>query len=218
VAYGESDLVVTLFTEQVGALAAVARGARRSSRRFPALEPLHGLRVGIDLVPGRELGLLGEATLERPRLRLTASLPCMDAAGQALRWLRQAAPARTAEPRLWIEVNALLDALDADGSDRSAQALLGAFGLRMLAAAGWGLELGQCVRCDRSCPERSSAFVDVRAGGVVCRRCGGGGLVLGARQRLGMLRALGGDEAGLAEPDDAAAAIALVSCALAEHG
>ena len=218
VAYGESDLVVTLFTEQIGMLAAVARGARRSSRRFPALEPMHQLRVGLDLVPGRELGLLGEATLERPRLRLTASLSCMQAAGQGLRWLRQTAPARTAEPRLWIEVNALLDALDADGSAHCAQALLGAFGLRMLAAAGWGLELGQCVRCERSCPERSSAFVDVRAGGVVCRRCGGGGIVLSARQRLGMLRALGGDEAGLAEPDDAAAAIALVDRALAVHG
>ena len=157
VAYGESDLVVTLFTEQTGKLAAVARGARRSSRRFPALEPMHLLRVGLELVTGRELGMLGEATLERPRLRLTASLPCMEAAGQGLRWLRQAAPARTVEPRLWIEINALLDALDAEGSARCARALLGAFGLRMLGAAGWGLELGQCVRCDRSCPERSSS-------------------------------------------------------------
>jgi DNA repair protein RecO (recombination protein O) len=72
VPYGEADLVVTLFTEPLGRVAAVARSARRSSRRFPALEPMHLLRVGLELVPGRELGMLTEASLERPRLGLTA--------------------------------------------------------------------------------------------------------------------------------------------------
>jgi DNA repair protein RecO (recombination protein O) len=220
VAYGETNLLVTLFTEQTGKVSAVARGARRSARRFPALEPMHLLRVALELTPGRELGMLAEATIERPRLRLTASLPCMEAAGQGLRWLRQAAPERSAEPRLWIEVNALLDALDGDGEQAGphAQALLGAAGLRMLWAAGWGLVLDHCVRCDRACPEHARAFVDVRAGGVVCRRCGGGGVELSARQRLGLLQALGGDEAGLGEPEAAAAAIALVDRALGVHG
>jgi DNA repair protein RecO (recombination protein O) len=119
---------------------------------------------------------------------------------------------------LWIEVNALLEALDAEGAERHAQALLGASGLRMLRAAGWGLELDQCVRCGRRCPAQARATVDLRAGGVVCRHCGGGGIELVARQRLGMMRALSGDEAGLAEPDDAAAAVALVDRALAVHG
>lgn len=227
VAVREADAIVTLFTEQAGRLGAVARGARRSKRRFPALEPLHLLSVTLELRPGRDLGTLVEASLERPRLGLLGSLAGMQAAGQALRWLRAATAPKTAEPGLWVEVNALLDALDQarQGPDAAAAlapaqagALLGAFGLRLLTEAGWGLELGQCVRCGRPCPERARVLVDVVAGGVVCRGCGGGPIALRAAQRTALLAALAGDERALASPDDAVVAVALVDRTLATHG
>jgi DNA repair protein RecO (recombination protein O) len=224
VTYGESNAVLTFFTEELGKLGAVARGAQRSAKRFPALEPMHLLGLELDLVPGRELASLAEATLTRPRLVLTSSLARMQAAGQALRWLRRAAAPRTPEPRLWLEINVLLDALDCADSPAaqadtaiSIQALLAATGLRMLEAAGWGLELSRCVRCERPCPERSRASIDPAAGGVVCRSCGAGGIVVSATQRLGMIRALGGDETGLGRLEDAEVALGLVERSLAAH-
>ena len=46
-------MIVTLFTEELGKIAALARGARKSSRRFAgALEPMHTLRVTLDERPG----------------------------------------------------------------------------------------------------------------------------------------------------------------------
>src|SRR5688572_20068660 len=86
----ESDLMVELFTEHAGSWSAIARGARKSARRFPALEPLHELAVTLDLSPGREIATLVEATIARPRLTLAADLDAMEAAGRALRWLRRA--------------------------------------------------------------------------------------------------------------------------------
>lgn len=217
VAVAESDAIVTLFTERAGLLSAAARGAARSQRRFAGLEPMHLLQVEVDLAAHRDLGSLAEARVARPRLHLIGNLKRLEAAGQALRWLRRAAPPRTPEPSLWIETNGLLDALD--GVDRGLvpQALLGAGGLRMLEATGWGLDLRRCVRCDRSCPEGARATVDVAAGGVVCQRCGGGAIALSAERRHKLLRALAGDETALFRDEDAALAVDLVSRAFETH-
>jgi len=212
VAFRESDDIVHLFTEEHGAVSAVARGARRSQKRFSALEPVHLLRVGVDVAHERELGTLVEASLLRPRLGVITRLATMEAAGRALRWLRAAAPQRSAERGMWKEANQLLDALDQPDAD--AEGLLAAAGLRLLAVAGWALELESCVRCGRLCPENARAIVDVHAGGIVCRHCGGQGSSVGARQRLALSAAMAGAPfAG--EPE---AAVALVDAAFHAHG
>ncbi len=215
---GEADAMVQLFTEQAGALSAIARGARRSSKRFSALEPMHLLRVSLDVSPVREIATLAEASLERPRIRLSTTLRPMQSAGQALRWLRAAAPDRTPEPRLWDEINVLLDALDDDASAGREHALVAAVGLRMLVAAGWGLVLDRCVRCGKPCPSRARTIIDVRAGGVVCRACGGVGPTVRSVQRRAMIAALAGDVAELGKAEDAELAITLVDWALEAHG
>lgn len=215
---GEADLVVRFFTQSIGMVSAMARNARRSSKRFGALEPMHLLRVRIDCSPVRELGTLTEARLERPRLGLTARLAPMQAAGRALRWLRRAAPIRAAEPELWAEVNGLLDRLDAPEADgeRASEAALAVSGLRILGATGWGLELRACVRCGKACPERSRAILDVAAGGIVCRDCGGRGEVLSADERLALVGAVDGE--GELPSSVAARALDIVERALDIHG
>lgn len=215
---GEADLIVKLFTESTGMVGALARNARRSTKRFSALEPMHVLQVRIEGSPLRELGNLAEASLERPRLGLTTRLAPMEAAGRALRWVRRLAPVRSAEPALWSEVNALLDALDnvPANAPESAERLLAASGLRMLSNTGWGLELERCVRCGKPCPERSRAILDVASGGIVCRDCGGRGEVLSADERRSLAAGSSGDPAALA--DVAARALDIVERALEVHG
>jgi len=177
VPFGEADLLVGLFTEQGGLISATARGARRSAKRFPALEPMHLLRVTLEIRPGAELAQLTEAAIERPRLRLAGDLGRLEVAGRALRWVREIAPAHTAEQAAWRELNQLLDRLD-EVSTAPPQALLAETGLRLLVAFGWGLELTQCVRCGRPCDTTQSACADPARGGLVCRACGGGPVVL----------------------------------------
>jgi DNA repair protein RecO (recombination protein O) len=212
--YGEADDIVHLFTEEAGALALVARGARRSQKRFHALEPMHVLRVTAEIVPGRELGRLTEATLERPRLGLTSRLDPMMAAGRALGWLRRALPAHEPAPESWREMNALLDRLDDLPEGNDGKAALAASGLRFLAALGWGLELAACVRCGRPCPDNARAMVDVSAGGVVCSACGGFGRSLSAAQRHALIAALRLPEI----EGDPEAALDLCERALEVHG
>jgi DNA repair protein RecO (recombination protein O) len=214
----EVDLIVELFTEDAGSVSAIARGARRSSPRFVALEPMHLLKVSLEVAPARELATLTEASLERPRLTLTSSLARMDAAGRALRWVRRAAPPRSPEPAMWTEIEALLDRLDDPTLEEGrALGLTASFGLRLLAIAGWALELELCVRCGKACPPGVSAIIDVHAGGAVCRACGGVGPKLRAPLRAAMSAAAKGDADALSDPRDAQTSIALVDAALEAH-
>ena len=191
---GEADLIVRLFTEEGGMVSVVARGARRASRRFASLEPMHSLTVRVELPSVRELGNLVEASVDRPRLGIMASRATRDAAGPALRWVRDAAAPRAREPMMWRELNELLDALDGipavlERGVGGATSLLVAFGMRLLVLGGWALELDRCVRCGKPCPTDARVVVHIAAGGVVCRACDGSAATSGASpQRHVVLR------------------------------
>lgn len=216
VSFGEADLMVTLFTAERGLLSAVARAARKSYKRFAALEPMHLLRVTLEERPGAEVGSLVEASIARARSHVVSDLGRLEAAGRALRWVRSAVPPQTAEPGVWSEVNGLLDRLDDAWDTQAPEAHLGASGLRMLVAVGWGLDLERCVRCGRGCGAGASACVDPAAGGLVCRSCGGARLILSGERRARFSAAVGGDDAALVV-EDARTAIELVDVALAAH-
>ncbi|MBX3204036.1 MAG: DNA repair protein RecO [Labilithrix sp.] len=209
VAYGEADVIATFFTRESGKLSAIVRGARRSTKRFAgALEPIHGLMVSLE-DKGKELCVLKEARIQRPRNGIAANLEAMDAAGQALRWVRHLCPARTPEPAAWTSLEELLEALDeecvadaeaAPGAGRvpgEARRHLAIFGLRLLTDMGYALELDRCIRCGRACPEGRSAFVDAAGGGIVCTSCGGAPRTIRAELRALAARAQRGEVVAL---------------------
>jgi DNA repair protein RecO (recombination protein O) len=216
VEYGESDLVITLLTDSIGRVSALARGARKSVKRFGGvLEPMHTLRIAYDDRSGAELVVLREAKLERARPFLVTSLDRMQAAGQALNWVRKAAPPRTPEPEVWAAMERLLDQLGDAQDTASPQARLAASGLRLLAAFGWGIDFERCVSCGKVAAPGQAASVDAARGGLVCRNCGGARRrVSGAEREALSAAASGGDL------DDAMAPLALelVEQALKAHG
>jgi DNA repair protein RecO (recombination protein O) len=189
VAYGESDLIVTALTEREGKVAAIVRGARKSSRRASAaaLEPMHTVLVTYE-DKGTELATMKEARVIQPRAGLLKNLDAIEAAGMMLRWARHMFPPKTPEPAAYATLIEVLDALDTGAIEDCATELACA-GLRLLADVGWGLELEQCVRCGAKCPEDAAAHLDAQQGGIVCRRCGGARVVLGAAMRRAAIAA-----------------------------
>jgi DNA repair protein RecO (recombination protein O) len=200
--YGESDLVLGLFTEKLGRISALARGARKSRKRFGGvLEPMHTLSMHVDERPGAELFTLREAKLDHVRTRLTAELERLEVAGRALGWVRRASPPRTAEPSVWAALSDLLDRLDDPSAAPSPRKELAEAGLRLLVAFGWGMDLGRCVSCGKPCPEGQAAMVDVARGGLVCRACGGASLRIVGPTRSRLIRAAGGQIGALCDAD-----------------
>ncbi|AKV01650.1 DNA recombination and repair protein RecO [Labilithrix luteola] len=224
VPYGESDLVATFFTETEGRVGAVLRGARRSTKRFGGtLEPIHELVVRLE-DRGRELCVLKEARIARPRQGIVSSLAAMEGAGRALRWVRHLCPNRTPEPRVWHGLRDLLDALDASREGAGVGVLLVTFGLRLLAETGYALDFERCARCGKLCPPGRPAFVDAASGGLVCMNCGGarrtmGGELRAIAARLSNPRSTGTDASELAAVTDAHASelLLIIEEAMAAH-
>jgi DNA repair protein RecO (recombination protein O) len=223
VAYGESDLIVTLLTETDGKLGARLRGGRKSSKRASGgIEPFHTIEATLE-DRGGELLTLKECRLVTVRAGLVGSLEGMDAAGTVLRWARHLLPVRHKEPLAWATLVRLLDALDRGGVPP--RGLLALSGLHLLASVGYALELERCVVCERPCPDGAPAFVDAARGGLVCRSCGGGGRVLDARVRALAARAQrqdDGEAEWLSPPDWLTATqtndlLAILADAMAAH-
>lgn len=217
VAYGEADVVVHLFTAERGRVAGLARGARRPSRRFSgSIEPMHTLEVTLAERAHTELWPLRETTLLEPRLALTASLDAMERAGRALSWIRKSAPARSPEPEAFNAICDFLNELDQAPELGKGDAGLAAFGVRLLSCFGWALELTRCVGCGAPCPDGRPAWINPERGGLVCRACGGGPLLLGPELRAALQRAASGELHRIPE-GDAAQALRLIERALGAH-
>lgn len=217
VEYGEADLVLTLLTQKLGKVSALARSARKSMKRFGgSIEPMHTLMLELDERPGAELFTLVEAKLLVPRPKILSSLAAMEAAGKALSWARRAAPPRTPEEAPYAVLSTLLDRLAADATAESSSIALAEAGLCLLSAFGWGIDFERCVRCGRQALPAQSASVDAVRGGLICRSCGGARLRVSAGTRERMARAATG-ETGVLNADEAQPALSIVEAALGAH-
>lgn len=187
-----------LFTRERGLLSAAARGARKASSKLGALEPLHTLRVSLELSSQSDVAKLREARIERARLGLLEQADRLEAASRLLRLARSVLAPAVPEPAAFDRLEADLDQLDAAPPGQVA-AVAARAGANLIGALGYGLDLSACVRCGTACPPASSALLDPSAGGLVCRACGGGPVLLRAADRETLLRFMAG-EGDLPEP------------------
>jgi DNA repair protein RecO (recombination protein O) len=188
--YGESDRIVTLLTREFGKVALIARGARRSKKRFAAsLEPF--LLVSAEVALGRgEVGRLSQAQITRAFPKILSDLERMSLAGAALELVRGTAPVRAADARVFSATVGMLEAFDQAEVARNEMLL--AFALRLIATLGFAPRLDMCGRCGKRAPVEKPAYFDPGMGAVVCRDCGGGRLKLSADARARMTACFSG--------------------------
>lgn len=209
--YGDADAVVQLMTETNGALAALARRARApSSKRTIIIEPFHTLTVELAQTSG-ELAILRTATIATARASLLDHASRLDTAGTATRWVRALCPPRVPEPEVFRALEALLDRLseNADG-----EGTLASFGLILLDALGYGLDLAGCARCARARPHGRPGFVSGAGGGVLCESCRRGVTIDAPLVSGATLDALGADPWIEMPPEDRTAVARVVRDAI----
>jgi DNA repair protein RecO (recombination protein O) len=213
VEFGESDLVVHLLTARSGRLTAIAKGARRSTRRFPGvLDLFNRLRVQIERPRRSGMARIEHARLEDAFLGLRRDPRRYALASFLAELLDRLAP--EGGPRR--DLDALFDfalealtALERARPDRRTRALLE---LRALGALGLRPELRDCVRCGRPVAGATPLAFSVPEGGALCAACERPGDAA-LRVHLGTLRAL---ERGAALPLGRIDRLALAGAALDE--
>jgi len=184
--YLESSRIVRLVTRDAGMRSALAKGARKSRRRFGS---------GLDLFAqgtaqlytkvGRELDTLSGFEDVRTRTDLAADLSRFTGAETiaeiALRFGDDGADAE-----LFDAIAGAFDALETSPPDDAREATLaGAWSI--VGALGFGPSLTECVECGNALGADDSAVFNHAAGGALCARCAAlssGGRTLPAAARL----------------------------------
>jgi DNA repair protein RecO (recombination protein O) len=181
---GESDRIVVLLTRDRGKKRGVARGARRSRRRFGgALEPLTRVRVGYYEREQRDLVRLDYAEAVRSPLSAAGTESCVYASYFA-ELLDEWAPDNEPQERLYRLGVAALDAL---GEGGDARAVARYFEFWLLRLEGVYPSVRACPRCGGAL--ENGAVLEARSHWYVCPACAAG--AGGVRMSGAALRFLG---------------------------
>lgn len=164
----ESDLLVTLYTETHGRIAAVARGARRSKIRFAgALSLLVLGRYQLGRRPRGELWGLDGAEVVREWTQLSTDVIAVAHASYVAELVGGLLPPESPEPEVLDVIVAAWDSLADAGPSPGA---LRAAELALLELAGHRPALDRCAACSTTELGDGCVF-DPTRGGVLCRRC-----------------------------------------------
>lgn len=168
---GESDRIVIFLTRGAGKVRAVAKGARRSRRRFGSnLERFSRVRLSYFEREGSDLARVESAELLESFYRLqedperAAVLACMAEVADA--FAREQQEDEAYFRLLHVVLRAVRDGLDLDRAARY-------FEIWTLRLHGVLASLASCARCGGDLRARGGTY-DRREGGVLCRSCAPG--------------------------------------------
>mgnify|MGYP006284459193 CR=1 FL=1 len=168
--YGESDLLVSFFTPDQGSLKGVAKGARKSRKRFSnCLDLLCVSRLEYDKRPGRDLCFLHSGKLIRVFPALRSDFASLALASYMLELTEVLFPVGVVEERMFHLLSYLMDVIEGGGEVRQVRIQ---FEARALALAGYGINVSRCCVCGRSYAGEGRAVFKQQSGGISCLRCG----------------------------------------------
>jgi DNA repair protein RecO (recombination protein O) len=182
VVYAEADLVVTLLGSETGRVSALARGARKSSRRFAGgLGMAATGEARLRERAGADLMILESFDAQDDRAGLAMDIAKAAHAAYAIELCDRLCPPRQAEKSVFAWLDEFLARLTA-GSATAER--LRVFELGLLRGLGIGPSLDRCVVCDRGELGEEDVRWHPDRGGVVCRKCSGrGDLMSGGTRR-----------------------------------
>jgi DNA repair protein RecO (recombination protein O) len=217
--YLESSRILKLVTREAGVRSVLARGARRSKKRFGSALDLYAQGAAeLHMKTGRDLDTLGDFDVVRARPQLAAQMSRF-AGASAIAELTLSFAREAADPGLFAAVEWALDAIGNASPDQArAVTLAGAW--RILRELGVAPTVDNCAECAALIERDAQAMFSHPAGGTLCDRCGHlvrSGRRLPASARAALRAWLADEPHSLANADDARAHQRLLREFLREH-
>ena len=170
--YGEADRILRILTAEEGKISAMARGARRSKKRFAGMLDL-GNRVTVQLTRGKgRLPLITEVDLEHGHPHLRADLERISQMAYLCDWTGSLAREEHPEPKLFGLLQVALLVLNA-ATKPPTRAFRWGFEAKALSFAGIAPGLKRCMVCGCAFEDDELRYSPA-SGGVVHAHCGSG--------------------------------------------
>lgn len=167
--YGESDRIATFITEDFGKVSGIAKGAKRSQRRFAGtLEPFVKIRMAFRSRPRSDLAFIDRCELLEALPNFRLDLDRFACGSYVLELTDRMVLGREPGREVFTHVDAALSMLDRLGAHAS---IVRAFELHILDAAGYRPQLDQCRGCGCRTAALPSVVVVPARGSVFCPRC-----------------------------------------------
>ena len=172
--YGESDKIVTFFTKDFGKIKGIAKGARRSKKRFQnALDLFSHLRLiffdreGMGLVRAEGCDILNSFPKIREGLKKIFYGNYFLELVNEMAWEREA---NREAFDLLLSFLSILDEMEAE------EERLRVFEIRMLSLFGYQPNMRRCDSCKEDWENLKTVpvFFSIEKGGLVCERCSKG--------------------------------------------
>src|SRR5438477_10933458 len=168
--YLESSRIVRMVTRDAGMRSGLAKGARKSRRRFGSGLDLFAQGTAfLHTKPGRELDTLSGFEDVHPRTDLANDLERFSGA-EAIAEIALHFGTDGADADLFDAIADAFDALTAQ-STRGARELTLGGAWRIVATLGFAPAVNECAECDAPIPSDAAALFSHSAGGVLCKRC-----------------------------------------------
>jgi DNA repair protein RecO (recombination protein O) len=168
--YLESSRILRLATREGGVRSALAKGARRSERRFgSALDLFAQGTVSLSTKPGRDLDTMTAFDVDESRAALAEDLGRF-AGASAVAELVLHFSSEHADPALFDAIAAALDGITAAPPGGALDATL-AGAWHVIAALGFTPSLADCAECHAPIADDAAAVFHHAAGGALCDRC-----------------------------------------------
>lgn len=170
--YGESDRIVTFFTRDFGKLKGIAKGARRSRKRFQnALDLFSHVRLGFFEKERMGLARVESCDILQSFKGIREDLKKICYGTYCLELIDEMAAEREAHPEAFDLLIFYLSSLE---SAPPREELLRIFETRTLSIFGFRPNLGRCDGCKkdwRELRDRPTVFFSVERGALLCDQC-----------------------------------------------
>lgn len=170
--YGESDKIVCLLTESYGKITGIAKGAKRSRKRFAnSLEPFSLVNLRFQDRPHGNLAFFLSADLGFAYKRLVTSLEKITLASYLVEITDGLTSERDDSALVYQHLKYGLLFLDSDGT--LPLEFLAAFELKLLRLAGYQPALDRCKRCSITRRDDGAVpwYFSGMEGGILCGVC-----------------------------------------------
>jgi DNA repair protein RecO (recombination protein O) len=168
--YGESDRIVTFCTQDFGKIRGIAKGARRSRKRFAnALEPFSCSRIQFSRRGPDSLALIEGCDILSHFSAIRADLEKTLASSYLIDLTDQFMPEDKKSEASFCLLRDFLRYLEGAAMT---DALLRFFEIRLLRISGYDPVLGHCLCCKTPIGHQAAYCFDAAKGGLTCSLCG----------------------------------------------